>query len=188
MQLLHIDSSITGDNSFSRRLTRAVVDRLVAAHPEAQVTARDLAGEPLPHLTLAALSGDDATDAVLKEFLAADAVVIGVPMYNFTIPSQLKAWIDRILIAGQTFKYTAEGPVGLAGAKRIILALSRGGFYGADTAQAEAEHAERYLRTIFGFIGITDVEIVLAEGLAVNDDTRQQAMIEADAAVSALAA
>ncbi len=186
MQLLHIDSSITGDNSFSRRLSRAVVDRLVAAHPTAQVTKRDLAGEPLAHLTLDALS--DASDTTLDEFFAADTLVIGVPMYNFSIPSQLKAWIDRILIAGKTFKYTAEGPVGLAGGKRVILALSRGGYYGAGSAAAEAEHAERYLRTIFGFIGIHDVETVLAEGLAVNDDTRQAAMQQADAAVEALAA
>ena len=109
---------------------------------------RDLVATPLSHLTL----GGSGDDDVLDEFLAADTVVVGAPMYNFTVPSQLKAWIDRILVAGKTFRYGANGPEGLAGGKRVIVALSRGGFYEDNSA---FEHAKSYLQAAFGFIGIT---------------------------------
>jgi FMN-dependent NADH-azoreductase len=127
-------------------------------------------------------AGSAASQAVLDEFLAADVVVIGAPMYNFAIPSQLKAWIDRIAVPGKTFQYGANGPEGLMGAKRVIVVLSRGGFYGAETPMAAFEHVERYLRTVFGFIGVTP-EFVLAEGVSVPD-ARQPAL---DAALKAVA-
>ena len=138
MIILKIDSSITGEQSVSRQLTTAVVDQLVAHDLDQRVIERDLAAEPLDHITLAAF----ADTGVLDESLAADTVVIGAPMYNFTVPSQLKAWIDRILVAGTTFQYGAGGPEGLAGNKRVIVAVSRGGFY--DDASA-LEHVETYL-------------------------------------------
>ncbi|MET0137349.1 MAG: NAD(P)H-dependent oxidoreductase, partial [Sphingobium sp.] len=156
MKLLHIDSSITGDHSVSRELTAAIVARLTAADPSLSVIRRDLAADVLPHLDLASLPGDTgeaaiASAAVLDEFLSADIMVIGAPMYNFTVPTQLKAWFDRILVAGRTFTYTAEGPQGLAGPKRVIVAVSRGGFYGAGSPAAAAEHVETYLSAVFGF-------------------------------------
>ena len=195
MKLLHIDSSILGDNAASRPLTAAVVDRLSAEHPGLEVAYRDLAAAPLPHLTLGHLAAaENATreqaesQRALDEFLAADIVVIGAPMYNFTVPSQLKAWIDRILVAGKTFKYTDKGAQGLAGAKRVIAVVSRGGLYGADTPAAAAEHVESYLRTVFGFIGVTDVEFIIAEGLQLGPDHRQAALERAHETVSGLRA
>ncbi|WP_323033508.1 FMN-dependent NADH-azoreductase [Paracoccus sp. (in: a-proteobacteria)] len=173
MTILHIDSSITGDNSVSRIVSQAIIDRLSAAQPGVDVARRDLASEPLPHLTLDAL----ADTSVLDQFLAADTVVIGAPMYNFTLPSQLKAWIDRVLVAGKTFRYTAEGPEGLAGGKRVIIALARGGFYSEDPAVA-LEHLETYLRSVFGFIGITP-EFVTADGLSIGPEQRQVAIDQA---------
>jgi FMN-dependent NADH-azoreductase len=188
MNLLHLDASVLGANSVSRQLSAAVVQRLAKENPGLTVTYRDLAAEPLAHLSgghLAAaqgadaghLKGDiDAGAAALAEFLAADIVVIGAPMYNFTAPSQLKAWIDRILIAGKTFAYTAEGPKGLAGGKRVIVAISRGNFYGAGAPAAAAEHLEAYLKTVFGFIGVTDLEFIIAEGVMVGPEHREKAI------------
>jgi FMN-dependent NADH-azoreductase len=129
-----------------------------------------------------------AGQAMLNEFLAADIVVIGAPMYNFTIPSQLKAWIDRILVSGKTFKYGPEGVQGLAGGKRIIVALSRGGFYGADTPAAAGEHLETYLRWVFGFIGIANPEFISADGIQVGPEHREKAVADALKAASSLAA
>jgi len=171
MKLLHIDSSILGDNSVSRAVTAAAADKLVAAHPNIDVIYRDLAAEPFDHLTLAAL----ADTTVVDEFLAADIVLIGAPMYNFTLSTQLKAWIDRILIAGKSFKYGPQGAEGLAGGKRVIIAIARGGFYGMETPAAQAEHLETYLNTVFGFIGITP-EFIIAEGIAVGPDHRKAAL------------
>ena len=165
MTILKIDSSITGDASVSRQLTGAIIDQLRAQESGATIVTRDLATEPLDHLTLAAFG--DTT--ILEEFLAADTIVIGAPMYNFGVPSQLKAWIDRILIAGKTFQYTATGPEGLVGAKRVIVAISRGGFYSNDNAY---EHVETYLKGVFGFIGITP-EFVHADGIAVGPEQRE---------------
>jgi len=125
---------------------------------------------------------------VLNEFLDADIVVIGAPMYNFTIPSQLKAWIDRILVAGKTFQYGANGPQGLAGGKRVIVAISRGGFYGAETPYAAGEHLETYLRWVFGFIGITDPEFISADGIQVGPDHREKALAGALQAATSLQA
>lgn len=190
MTVLHIDASILGANSASRQLSGAVMERLRKADPGAKLIYRDLAAEPLAHLSgghLAAQQGavPDTpdmqkeiadSDAVLQEFLDADTVVIGAPMYNFTIPSQLKAWIDRILVAGKTFRYGASGPEGLAGSKKVILAISRGGLYGPGTAAAAMEHLETYLRGVFAFIGVTDPEIIVAEGLLVGPEQRETAM------------
>ena len=129
-----------------------------------------------------------ASAAALDEFLAADIVVIGAPMYNFTIPSQLKAWIDRILVAGKTFKYSETGVEGLAKGKRVIVTITRGGFYGADTPAAAGEHLETYLRWVFGFIGVTDLEIILAEGIQTSPEQREKAVANALQAVTDLRA
>ena len=166
MTTLHIDSSINGENSASRAITRSIVDRLASE----RVVYRDLAAEPLDHLTE---RGQDRH--VLDEFLAADTVVIGAPMYNFTLPTQLKAWIDRIVVAGKTFRYTQNGPEGTAGDKRVIVALARGGFYDAGSPAAGLEFLESYLRGIFGFIGI-EPESVAADGLGVSPQQREESM------------
>ena len=189
MKLLHIDSSVLGPNSVSRQVTAAVVDRLAKAQPGLAVTYRDVGAEPLPHLSgshLAAAQGAAADagvqaelatgQSVLNEFLAADIVVIGAPMYNFSIPSQLKAWIDRIAVAGKTFKYSAAGVEGLAGGKRVIIAVSRGNVYGADTPNAVYEHTETYLRSLFGFIGVTDIEIIPVDGIAFSPEHREKSI------------
>ena len=186
--LLHLDASVLGDHSVSRQVSAAIVQRLTRDNPGLAVTYRDLAAQPLGHLSgghLAAAQGnapaelaDDliAGQAALNEFLAADIVVIGAPMYNFTAPTQLKAWIDRVLIAGKTFKYGPAGVEGLAGDKRVIVAISRGNFYGAGAPAAAAEHLETYLRTVFGFIGVTDLEFVIAEGVQVGPEHRERAL------------
>ena len=171
MTILHIDSSINGDASASRALSRSIVDQVKGANWGEEVIYRDLAAEPLPHLTLAAF----ADSSVLDEFLAADAVVIGAPMYNFTLPTQLKAWIDRIVIAGKTFRYTETGPEGLAKGKRVIIALARGGVYSGGAPAAALEHLETYLTGVFNFIGI-EPEFVVAEGLNLGPDQREQAI------------
>jgi len=202
MKLLHIDASILGGNSVSRQLSAAAVARLRKATPDLDVTYRDLSVSPLAHLSgehLAAAHGatpetpavrDDiaASAAALDDFLAADVVVIGAPMYNFTIPSQLKAWIDRILVAGKTFKYSEKGVEGLAGNKRVIVALSRGGFYGTGAPAAAGEHLETYLRWVFGFIGVTNVEIIAADGIQISPEQREKSVAEALHVANALQA
>ena len=201
MKLLHIDSSVLGPHSVSRQVTAAIVDRLRQTTPRLEIVYRDLALTPLEHLTgshLAARQGaapppdlqqDIATgQAVLDEFLAADIVVLGAPMYNFTIPSQLKAWIDRVVVAGKTFKYGARGPEGLAGNKRMIIAISRGGYYGAGTPAAALEHLESYLRGVFGFIGVAKLEFISADGIQVGPDHREKALAGALQAATKLQA
>ena len=186
MKLLHLDASILGANSASRQLSAAAVAALRQAQPALAVTYRDLAAEPLPHLS-ADLLAPGQSSPVLEEFLAADIVVVGAPMYNFTIPSQLKTWIDRILIAGKTFRYGAGGVEGLAGGKRVIVAISRGGFYGPGAPAAAMEHLETYLTGVFGFIGIKP-EFIIAEGLMIGADQREKAMQDALQAATALRA
>ena len=178
MKLLHIDSSILGQDSASRELSAAIVARWQAEQPGLEVTYRDLTAGPVPHLGPGSLAGTDPGESalaatIMDEFLAADAVVIGVPMYNFSIPSQLKAWIDRIAVRGKTFHYTAAGPEGLAGGKQVVVAASYGGFHPADGA---SNFIEPYLRFLFGFFGIDDVGFVTAEGLAVSPEQRGQSM------------
>ncbi|GJD76506.1 FMN-dependent NADH-azoreductase [Methylobacterium goesingense] len=190
MKLLHVDGSILGDQSVSRAVSAAIVAHLKAGAPDLAVTYRDVAAQPIPHLSGAFLAGQqpNATNTsdiqhdvelgrtVLSEFLAADIVVIGAPLYNFTISSQLKAWIDRILVAGQTFKYTEKGAVGLVPEKRVIVAVARGGLYGEGSPSAKAEHAETYLRVVLGFIGVTNPEFVIAEGIALGPEAREKAL------------
>ncbi|WP_206240366.1 FMN-dependent NADH-azoreductase [Novosphingobium terrae] len=187
MKLLHLDSSITGDNSASRTITAAIVERLSDTHPGLEITHRDLAAEPLSHLTmetfLALENGED-----VQQFLDADIVVIGAGFYNFTIPSQLKAWIDRIAVRGKTFSYGENGPKGLAGGKRVIIALARGNVYGEDSPYKAYEHAETLLRSIFGFIGVTDLEVIIAEGLGRGEEARKASIEGALEKVSRLEA
>ena len=198
MKLLHIDSSILGTHSASRELSAAWTADWKARHPEASVSYRDLAVESLPHLTgdvLTARSAPhavedadlrrrvEADEAMLQEFLAADVVVIGAPMYNFSVPSQLKAWIDRIAVAGRTFRYGPNGPEGLAGGKKVVVVSSRGGVYSAGPA-AGFDHQESYLRSVFTFLGVTDIEFIRAEGLNMGADKRTAAMNDAHARIA----
>ncbi|WP_343712985.1 FMN-dependent NADH-azoreductase [Inquilinus sp.] len=193
MKILQIDSSPLGDASVSRQLTRATVEAWRARYPQAELVHRDLVADAPEHLTAERLAvikfGKDAEltpaqaeeraliDGIVGEFLSADVVVIGAPMYNFTVPTQLKAWIDRLLQAGRTFRYTETGPVGLAGGRKVIVVSSRGGIY---TAGLEAmDHQEAYLRTALGFIGVTEIEFVRAEGLGYGPEHRDRAVAEA---------
>ena len=202
MKLLHVDASILGTNSVSRQLSAAIVKRLREANPALEVTYHDLGAEPIGHLTgahLAAAQGVTPEEPALQrdlalgqkalaDFLAADIVVVGAPMYNFSVSSQLKAWIDRLAVAGKTFRYTDKGPQGLAVGKRVIIASSRGGFYGPQMPTASLDHQESYLRGVFGFFGITDLTFVRAEGLNVGPDQRKAAIEAATTEVGRLAA
>lgn len=202
MKLLHIDSSILDDASISRQLSADIIDRLRDILPIDEVIGVDLVTADIGHLTGAefmALQGvepeSDATreavtrnERVLEDFISADVVVIGAPMYNLSLPSQLKAWLDRIAVAGRTFKYTSEGPVGLAGGKRVIIASSRGGLYGEGSPTAFLDHQETYLRGFFAFLGIDDVSVVRAEGLAYGEEARTAALAQASADIAALQA
>lgn len=194
MKLLHIDSAITGEQSVSRLLTTRTVAAWVAAHPGTQVEYLDLAVDAPTHLSADALgfrTGQSAqteierrenalSEALVSQFLAADVVVIGAPLYNFSVPTQLKAWIDRVAQAGRTFSYTEKGPVGLAAGKTVIVALTRGGVYSTSEAGRAMEHQESYLQTVFGFFGITDVRFVRAEGVAMGEVAEAQALATAE--------
>lgn len=199
-QLLHVDSSVLHDNSVSRGLCAALVERWRRADPGLVVTYRDLAANPIAHLSPSDLQtgnvdavklSDDArrdsklTDELIDEFLAADCIVVGAPMYNFSISSQLKAWIDRVVKAGRTFRYTAGGPMGLAGGKRVVIVSSRGGIYTTPERRGW-DFQENYLRLIFGFVGITDVSVVRAEGLALGVEARDRAVSAAHASLETL--
>jgi FMN-dependent NADH-azoreductase len=224
MQLLHIDSSISGAQSVSRQLSASAVARMKETSPGLAVVYRDLAAAPVPHQSpallfaklktlheLGALSGDigatvaaavqagarvdpaaqaeyATTNVVLDEFLAADIIVLGAPMYNFGIPSQLKAWIDCLAAPGKTFKYTATGAEGLAGGKKVIIASSRGGVYSASSPMAFMDHQESFLKSFFGFIGITDITLVRAEGVNMGSEQRRSALDSALAEVARLKA
>ncbi|KPL47836.1 FMN-dependent NADH-azoreductase [Xanthomonas axonopodis] len=194
MKLLHLDSSALGANSVSRVLSAAVVEQQRRLHPEVEVSYRDLDRDPIPHLTAQTLAHTDPAEAadaeaVMQQFLQADVIVIGAPMYNFGIASTLKAWIDRIAVAGRTFQYTANGPEGLAGGKRVIIASARGGVY----AEPTNDFQEPYLRQVLGFLGIDDISFVRAEGVAYSPQHRDDALSaalarlgeEADAVVGA---
>jgi FMN-dependent NADH-azoreductase len=201
MQLLHVDSSILGSNSASRQLTAEVVEAERRRVAGLKVVYRDLAAEPLGHISgghLGAAQGADVElspelqrdvalgQTALAEFLASDIVVVGAPMYNFTIPSQLKSWIDRITVAGQTFRYGPQGVEGLAGGKKVVIVSTRGGVYGAATPGAFLDHQEPYLQSLFRFLGITDITVVRAEGLAMADN-RAASIEAAQTAIAALA-
>ena len=203
MQLLHIDSSITGDASVSRQLTAQVVEAWKASHPGTQVTYLDLAVNAPNHFTMDAMAPrtgqtDGLTEAqkrenavseqLVSQFLAADVVVIGAPFYNFGIPTQLKAWIDRIAQPGRTFKYGANGPEGLAKGKTVIIASTRGGVYSTSEGGRAMEHQESYLQTVLGFFGVTDVRFVRAEGVAMGDAAKAAALESATQAIRSQAA
>lgn len=179
MKLLHLDASALGNHSVSRRLSAAVVEQWQAVHPETKVDYRDLAAQPIPHwqpVVDASRDPDFVGEAVLDQFLAADVIVIGAPMYNFGISTQLKAWIDRIAVPGKAFRYTESGPEGLAGGKKVIIASARGGIYSEGSPNATVDFQEPYLRTVLGFFGITDVQVVRAEGLALGPEKKAEAV------------
>jgi len=202
MQLLHIDSSVLGTHSASRALSAEIVARQVVLHPDIQVTYRDLEADAALHLSsahLAAWQGGAVEDLLLgadlakgggylEELFAADIIVIGAPMYNFSIPSQLKAWIDRVVVAGKTFRYGANGAEGLLKNKKVFIASSRGSVYAAGSPAAALEHHESYLTGVLSFIGLTDVTIVRAEGLAFGAEAKEAAMLKARENIAAMAA
>ncbi|MCV4283159.1 FMN-dependent NADH-azoreductase [Pseudomonas capsici] len=188
MKVLHIDSSILGDHSASRQLSRGVVQAYQASHVDSQVIYRDLASDALSHFSAATLAAAgtpaegrdaaqqqevDANEAILQEFLGADVVIVGAPMYNFTIPSQLKAWIDRITVAGRTFRYSEAGPEGLCGGKKVIVVSTSGGLH---VGQPTGVGHEELLKALFAFIGVTDLQFVRAHGLAYGEEPRANAM------------
>lgn len=176
MKLLRIDSSITGDNSVSRQLTADIAAQFSTS---ADMVHRDLVAAPLAHLTERGQDPD-----VLAEFMEADTIVVGAPMYNFTVPSQLKAWLDRLAVAGTTFAYTAEGPQGLVGDKRVIVALASGGVYDDGNP---FEHNKSYLKAFFNFLGI-EPEFIEAKGIAISPEARGVALGKANGEIERLAA
>jgi FMN-dependent NADH-azoreductase len=203
MQLLHIDSSVLGVNSASRELSAEIVAKQRALHPGLTVTRRDLASDAALHLSpahLAAFQGGAVEDeslgadlakggSYLDELNAADILVIGAPMYNFSVPSQLKAWIDRVVVAGKTFRHTDKGAEGLlAKGKRAFIASSRGNVYTPGSPHAALDHHESYLIGVLGFIGLTDVTVIRAEGLGFGPDAKTAAMAKARSHIATLAA
>ena len=198
MKILQINSSARSAGANSTRLADAVTTRLKAANPGAVVELRDLAAHPHPVLDEAALgalftpaeqrSPEQAArvaldDALIAQLQSADAIVIGVPMYNFGVPVQLKTWIDAIARAGVTFRYTENGPEGLVKGKKVYVALARGGVYRDTPADSQVP----YLKGVLGFLGMTDVEFIYAEGLAMGPEAADKAFAEAEAAIAALA-
>lgn len=198
MKLLHLDSSILGNASASRQLSASVVDAWKNGRADIQISYRDLASDALGHFSAASLVAGgtpaelrDAAQAhevalaekTLEEFLAADAIVIGAPMYNFSIPSQLKAWIDRISVAGKTFAYDENGPKGLAGGKKVIIASTAGGLH---AGQASGQAHEDYLILVLRFLGITDIQVVRAEGLAYGEEPKANALRAAQEQIETL--
>lgn len=199
MNILHIDSSISGEYSISRQLTAEVVRALTSRHNDAIVTYRDVVEKPIGHLTgnIAAgfrplrtetlltpeVTAEHAWSArLVNEFLDSDIVVIGAPMYNFSVSSQLKTWLDRLAQPGKTFSYTPDGPEGHAAGKKIIVVSSRGGIY-FGTPIAEMDFQEKYLQRFFGFLGIEQVEFVRAEGTTRSAEIREKGVAQALASI-----
>jgi FMN-dependent NADH-azoreductase len=170
MTILHIDSSIQGEQSISRQLTAAIVATLTAQGNE-QVIYRDLSIE-VP----------ETIGPCVDQFLASDTIVIGAPMYNLGIPSCLKVWIDAIVVPGMTFRYTSNGPLGLAGGRRVVVAYASGGFHGP-----EADFVEPYLRALFRLLGITEIDVVRAEGVDISADHRARALAVAEKTIAEIA-
>ena len=199
--ILVIDSAATGAASVSRRLTQALTRAIAAREPGARIIRRDIGAEPVPHLTEATVGAirgarpdSDAarralalSDSLIGELRAADLIVIGAPMYNFGMPSTLKAWFDHVLRAGITFRYSAEGPEGLVKEKKAIVVESRAGYY-SDGPAAAMDSQEPHLRTLLGFMGVTDVTFVRAEKLAFGPEAAEEAIAGAVAELEALAA
>lgn len=201
MKILHLDSSITGQFSVSRLLTAEIVAAQVARNPNAEVIYHDLAQEPAMHLSpahLAAFQGGLVTNEALgqdlalgarymDELFAADVIVIGAPMYNHSVPTQLKSWIDRIVVAGKTFRYTQNGPEGLLPAgKQVFIAASRGGVYSGESPAKVFEHSESYLRGVLSLIGLKDVTVIRAEGIGMGPEARERAIEEARLAIGSV--
>ena len=201
MNILHIDASASDSAaSHTRRLSRELVERLKTANPGSTIAYRDLVANQLPHVDMtirhawaAENTGDtklaetmSRSKALVDELKAADVVVVGSPMYNFTVPSTLKAWVDHVAIAGQTFSYTAEGPRGLLSGK-LYLVLSSGGIY-SQGPFAAYDHLSTYLKAIFSFLGILDVEVIRAEGIAYGPEQDQAAMASAAQKIEEIAA
>ncbi|WP_137939878.1 NAD(P)H-dependent oxidoreductase [Chitinivorax sp. B] len=199
MKLLHIDSSILGQYSASRELTAAAVAAFRKTEPNLEVIYHDLGSEPLPHLSpeLMAPRGtpvelmteiqrrDNAiSDQLIDELKQADVVVIGAPLYNFTVPSALKSWIDRVTVAGKTFSYSTDGPVGLVPNKKAIIIATSGGQHGHTPV---AHMHGGYVQTVLNFIGVQDTEVVLAEGLAMGPELKDAAMKTAREQLATLA-
>ncbi|MDF1628599.1 MAG: NAD(P)H-dependent oxidoreductase [Alcanivoracaceae bacterium] len=195
--LLHISSSIFGDNGNSSQLSKAFIERWQAANPQGQVLQRNLTEQPLAHLdgnrvgafvtpaeqrTAEQQAHVDESDALIAELRSADIVVIGLPLYNFGVPSQFKAWMDNIARAGITFKYTDSGPVGLLDNKPVRVFAARGGIY----ANTPNDHQEPFVRQFLSFIGLTDVQFVFAEGVNMGDDAKAKALQGAHAKIDAL--
>lgn len=202
MNILQIEAGLFEGQSVSRQLSQKIVARLVEKNPNAQVVQRDLIKNPIAHLDAEILlaGGTDAaqrserqqtelalTEALLEELFAADVIVLGAPMYNFSVPSQVKAWIDRITQAGRTFRYTDAGPEGLVTGKRVYLASARGGVY-SEGAAAAMEHQESFLKTIFGFLGMTDVTVVRAEGVNLGEEARAASIAKASESINQVVA
>ena len=188
MKVLHIDSSIMADASVSRQLSQAIVSQLSEKHAQVEVEYLDLATQPIPHLDAEILMGQNAEQSalgerIIQQYLDADVVVIGAAMYNFGITSTLKAWIDRISVAGRTFKDTENGPVGLAGDKKAYIASSRGGVYGENSP---VDFQESFLKTVFNFTGVTDVEIIRAESVNMGPELKDKAIAAALAQVQTI--
>ncbi|QGZ93724.1 FMN-dependent NADH-azoreductase [Terricaulis silvestris] len=201
MKLLHLDSSITGDQSVSRILSAEIVAAQIALHPGIEVTYHDLAIEAPLHLSpahMAAFQGAPVESEALannlalgtqfmEELFMADVLVIGAPMYNHTVPTQLKAWIDRIAVAGRTFRYTEKGPVGLLPpGKKVFIAASTGGIYSGDSPAKAFEHSETYLRGVLALIGLTDVTTIRAEGIGMGPEARVRAIESARRTIAEL--
>ncbi|WP_050462174.1 FMN-dependent NADH-azoreductase [Herbaspirillum autotrophicum] len=197
--LLHIDSSARYSNSISRQLTAAAVAQWQSKNAGGKVIRRDLAENTLPHINEALLgafftptenrSPEQQTaiatsEQLVEELFAADTIVIGVPMYNFAPPSTLKTWIDHVLRAGRTFRYGEQGPVGLVTGKRAIVILSRGGVYSEGPAQS-MDFQGAYIKSVLGFIGITDVELVIAEGVSMGEEKTKEAIAHAQEKITA---
>ncbi|NSW58324.1 MAG: FMN-dependent NADH-azoreductase [Armatimonadetes bacterium] len=195
-QLLHIDCSIRREESYSRRLSRKFVDRWQMLHPDATLVYRDLAADPLPMLSEAAVSGMflpeevrtpemkaglALSDLVVDEFLASDRILIATPMYNFHVPPTLKNWFDHVTRAGRTFKFTEEGAVGLAGGRKVIIISVRGGYYGEGSPNQEADLQTPWLRLMFGFMGIGDVELIRCEATNIGGQLHEASLAAAEA-------
>ncbi len=198
--LLFVTSSLMGENSKSREVAAAYVEAWRTANPSAVVVERNLTPTNIPHLDLGTLgalgvAADARTadqtnavnfaDGVIAQVEAADTIVLAVPMYNFGVPSTLKAWFDYIARAGRTFRYTAQGPEGLLKNKKAIVVVSRGGYYGEGAAKA-TNFQDPYIRQILGFVGITDVSFVAVEGQAIGPDAAAKSLAEAHSAVNVL--
>jgi FMN-dependent NADH-azoreductase len=196
--ILVLDSAVTGDASVSKELVREAVAALSRRQPS-RVIRRDLGATPVPHLTeatLAGVRGEPATAAeretralsetLIAELRAADTIVIGAPMYNFSIPTGLRAWFDHVLRAGETFRYSEAGPQGLLEGKKVIVVESRGGLYSEGPAQA-LDFQEPYLRHLLGFIGLTEVSFVRAERIGFGPEAREAAIAAATDSLRQLA-